>query len=209
VALRATLSSGASRHLLSKEGSQRCRFATDFVLCLKRRHARPRSKPAASIHSAEIPDQVRNDGISVAPHYDLGSPERGVEARFNFCVICAMRSRVFARDDTIRKVHHRNTKRSDDALPHNRHPEFTSGSLSKSFFFPMIRQKSGRHPELVSGSLLSVSSLPNFERGQARRRLRHKTQWAGRNRVGLLFFCRAQRERAERAITTRYALCAS
>ena len=72
-----------------------------------------------------------------------------VLGRKSKCVICAVRSRVFARDDTIRKVRHRNVKRSDDALPHNRHPEFTLGSLSKSFFFPMIRQKSGRHPELV------------------------------------------------------------
>ena len=101
-----------------------------------------------------------------------------VLGRKSKCVICAVRSRVFARDDTIRKVRHRNVKRSDDALPHNRHPEFTSGSLSKSFFFAMICQKSGRHPELVSGSLLSVSSLVSIERGQARRRLRHKTEYA-------------------------------
>ena len=32
---------------------------------------------AASNQTAKIPDQVRNDDISVAPHYVLGSPERG------------------------------------------------------------------------------------------------------------------------------------
>ena len=35
---------------------------------------------ATSIQTAEIPDQVRNDDISLAPHYVLGSPERGAGA---------------------------------------------------------------------------------------------------------------------------------
>ena len=76
---------------------------------------------AASKQTAEIPDQVRNDGIG----------ERAIGVL------------------SVVMTHY----------PQARHPE-----------------RQARHPELVSGSLLKVTSLVFIERGQARRRLRHKTK---------------------------------